>query len=90
MPILSEFFLAFMGRNLPKFAFSSAGHLNISLSFEFLQYETEKIRRSRGGSEEIRDKTINYCLLTSHPDPNSNYDYVFYDHEAFCAGILKS
>jgi hypothetical protein len=48
MPVLSEFFLAFMGRNFPKFAFSPAGHFNVSLDFKFLQYETEKAGRSRG------------------------------------------
>jgi hypothetical protein len=31
MPVFSEFFLAFMGGNLPEFAFSSAGHLDLSL-----------------------------------------------------------
>ena len=27
--VFSEFFLAFMGRNLPQFAFSSAGHFKL-------------------------------------------------------------
>jgi hypothetical protein len=29
MPVLSELLLAFMGRNLPQFAFSSAGHIRL-------------------------------------------------------------
>jgi hypothetical protein len=32
--VLSKLLLAFMRRNLPQFAFSSAGHFNVSLGFQ--------------------------------------------------------
>jgi hypothetical protein len=37
MSVFSEFFLSLMGGDLPEFAFSSAGHLRLSLGYKLSQ-----------------------------------------------------
>jgi hypothetical protein len=61
--IFPQLLLAFVGRNLPQFAFSSAGHSGVSLEStmmdpcsEFAPVCSSRVKRSRAGNETGRNR----------------------------------